>query len=135
LLTIVVKRYAGGKLQVSTPLVIAEADAIEAGFFDWYSDPEHQRAYRFLSLVMDGIEIDGRLWLLWGTWEGVDGLVTVHDHSGAIVRRIRFPALQEGEAHVAPRRFAVDPSVGRVYLVAPSASSLWAFDLPEGVEW
>lgn len=128
------RRYdAEGVLRSSVPIALDVGDAIEEAYFDWYADPKNQIALRFLALVVDGIEIDGRLWLLWGSWEGMEGLITVHDGSGELLHRIRFPALYEAGAPVAPRRFAVDPAAGRVYVVAPSASSLWALELPEGV--
>jgi hypothetical protein len=125
---------AAGNLETSAPVVADEADAIESAYLDWYSVPDNQRAYRFLSVVTDGIEIDGMLWLLWGTWEGMDGLVTVHDRSGAMVQRIHFPPLRGAEGPVAPRRFAVDASAGRVYVVGSGSSSLWTFDVPGFVQ-
>ena len=130
----ILQRYAAdGSLELSLPIEIDEAEAIRAAFFGWYAKPENQGGYRFLRLVTDGIEIDGRLWLLWAT-EETDGLVTIHDRDGAIAQRVRFAMLRgEDGAAVSPGRFAVDPEESRVYLVSSSASALWAIDLPESV--
>lgn len=126
------RRYdAAGDLRQSTPIALAEADAIESAFFDWYADPMSQGGYRFLSVVADGAEIDGRLWLLWATPGGKDGLVTVHNGDGSLRHRIRFAPLTDAEGPVSPHRVAVDPSFRRVYVVSTDSSWLWAFDLPE----
>ncbi len=122
------------EITLSVPVTVPEAAAIRESFFDWYARIDADDVLRYFTLVADGIEVNGSLWLLWDTPRGDRGLITVHDPAGVITHRITFPPLSEANETIVSRtRFTVDPAAGKVYLVTSDASALFGFAVPGGV--
>ena len=131
------RRYsAEGAVLHAVTLDVPESDAIRAEFFDWYAEWD-EGVLRHLQLVVDGFATDDRVWLLWLTPPGDDGLITVHNGTGAILWRLVFPTPSiapsensDSLPYVSRRFFAVDETRRLVYVADTDTSSLRAFDIP-----
>ena len=134
------RRYApDGKLVLSVELHVPEMEAIRAEYFDWYAEFD-QGVLRYFSYVVDGFAGDDRVWLLWSTPAGKNGLITIHDETGAMLWRLScaLPLAAAASSdpstpYVSRRYLAVDPARRVAYLADTDTSSLRALGIPAEV--
>jgi hypothetical protein len=131
------RRYSPeGSLLRSADFDVPESGAIRAEYFAWYED-WGDGVLRYLEYVVDGFATEDRVWLLWNTPPGDEGLITVHDDTGEILRRLRYtlpagppPEVDPDVPYVSRRYMAIDFARRIAYLADTDTSSLYALDVP-----